>query len=64
MKQFTATQLHDLPNDVFNEATKAPVPIDHRRRGIGFVLMTQDHYDEMLNSISELVFKIKCLDKK
>jgi hypothetical protein len=55
MKKYTATQLHDLPNDVFNEATKSPVLIEHKRRGAEFVLMTSERLKEITDKCHELL---------
>lgn len=51
MKKFTATQLHDDPRPVYQEAVKRPVLIDHKHHG-ELVMMSSDKYLEMIKGKS------------
>lgn len=47
MKRFTAKQVNESPNEVYNEATKSPVIIQHKRRGAEFVMCSKQDWDSL-----------------
>lgn len=62
MNKYTATQLNKKPNPIYNEATIKPVVIEHKDRGMEFVLMTKSEWDENNDLILELNQAIDCYE--
>lgn len=58
MKKFTAKDVNESPNEVYNEATKAPVLIEHKRRGAEFVLCSKNDWDNLKDHIEELGYEV------